>query len=199
MKFATLLASLISTALFISFNSHALTLQQSFNLAQQGDPEILSAKAEYDASVENIPQARSALLPNLKLDVFSGNNDQITSDAFGGGFYTDGNLNTDNEGYRLTLTQSLYNHQYYKQLDQAKASVAQAAAYYSAQQQALLIRVADAYFNVLAAGDSLRFATAEKRAVAKQLLQTQKRFEVGLIAITDVKEAQAQYDITFAQ
>lgn len=199
MKFATLTVSLFITSFFISFNSHALTLQQSVELAQQDDPEILAAKADYQASIEYIPQARSALLPNIKLDVFSGNSDSTTSDAFGGSFGTDGNNNTDNQGYRLTLSQSLYNHQYYKQLDQAKASVAQAAAYYSAQQQALLIRVADAYFSVLAAEDNLRFATSEKKAVAKQLQQTKKRFEVGLIAITDVKEAQAQSDITFAQ
>jgi len=199
MKFATLIASLISTASLVSFNSHALSLKESFALAQQSDPEIQTARADYDASVENIPQARSALLPNLKLDVFSGNNDQVTTDASGAGLYPTNDENTDSQGYRLTLSQSLYNHQFYKQLDQAKASVAQAAAFYSAQQQNLLVRVADSYFKVLAAEDNLRFAIAEKKAVSRQLQQTKKRFEVGLIAITDVKEAQAQYDITVAQ
>jgi len=199
MKFVFLITSLATFSTLLSFNSHALSLQESFNLAQQGDPQILAAKAEFDAAAENIPQARSALLPQLSLDVFSGNSNTETLNAFGVGAYTDGTSDTDNQGYQLTLTQSLYNHQYYKQLDQAKASVARAAAFYSAQQQELLIRVADLYFKVLAAQDNHRFTIAEKKAVARQLEQTKKRFEVGLIAITDVKEAQAQFDITAAQ
>ena len=200
MKFTSLKLSLLIATASISLNSHALSLQESFEMAQQGDPQILAAKFEYEAAAENIPQARSFLLPKITLDINTGNTDRTTSNAFGTSTsYVDGSSDTDNQGYQLTLTQNLYNHQLYKQLDQAKASVAQAAAYYSAQQQALLIRVADTYFKVLAAEDNLRFAIAEKAAVAKQLQQTQKRFEVGMIAITDVKEAQAQYDITVAQ
>jgi len=197
MKFVNFLTSLATFSTLISFSSHALTLEESFNLAQHGDPQILAAKAQFDAAAENIPQARSALLPQVSLDVFSGNTDRQASNIINS--YPATTSDTDNQGYQLTLTQSLYNHQLYKQLDQAKASVAQAAAFYSAQQQELLIRVADLYFKVLAAQDSHRFAVAEKKAVAKQLEQTKKRFEVGLIAITDVKEAQAEFDITVAQ
>lgn len=198
MKLSNLFASLLISTFFINSSSYALTLQESFELAEQGDPEILAAKASYDAVVEEIPLAKSALLPNIKLDLFTGNNDQTTSNADDVVFFN-GSSDIDNQGYKLTLTQPLYNHQLYKLLDQAKASVAQAAANYSAQQQALAIKVADHYFKVLAAGDNLNFANAEKKAVSKQLLQTTKRFEVGLIAITDVKEAQAQFDITAAQ
>lgn len=198
MKMSNLIASLLMSTAAISSSSHALSLQESFELAQQGDPEILSAKANYDAAVEEIPQARAALLPNITLDLFTGNGDQTISNQVGA-YYTDGNSDVDNQGYKLTLTQTLYNHQFYKLLDQAKASVAQAAASYSSQQQALIIKVADSYFKVLAADDNLSFAKAEEKAVSKQLQQTKKRFEVGLIAITDVKEAQAQYDITAAQ
>lgn len=199
MKFVIIMTSLMTGFIFTA-SSHALSLQESYELAQQGDPTIMAAKAQYQAATENIPQARSALLPQIKLDFYTGNSDQTTSNAFGtSSSYQNGTSDTDNQGYQLTLTQSLYNHQYYKLLDQAKASVAQAAAFYSAQQQELLIRVAEQYFEVLAAEDGLRFAIAEKKAVEKQLEQTKKRFEVGLIAITDVKEAQAQFDITVAQ
>lgn len=198
MKLSNLIASFLISTFYISSSSYALTLQESFELAEQGDPEILAAKAGYDAAAEEIPLAKSALLPNIKLDLFTGNNDQTTSNADGVVFVND-SRDIDNQGYSLTLTQPLYNHQIYKLLDQAKASVAQAAANYSAQQQALAIKVADNYFKVLAAEDNLNFAISEKKAVARQLLQTKKRFEVGLIAITDVKEAQAQYDITSAQ
>jgi len=199
MKKAAFISALLISSLTASINSHALSLKQSFELAQNGDPEILAAKAQYDAAAEAIPQAKSALLPNLKLDVFSGNGEQSNTNTSGSFFTTPGDSDIDNQGYKLTLTQTLYNHQHYKLLDQAKASVAQAAAHYSAQQQALLVRVADRYFKVLAAQDSLNFAQAEKKAVSKQLIQTKKRFEVGLIAITDVREAQAQHDITAAQ
>lgn len=196
MKSGLITASVLAG--MFSLSSHALTLQESYQLASQSDPTILAAKADYDAVAENIDQARSALLPQITLDVFTGNNELTTSNAFGT-YYTDGTSDTDSTGYKLTLNQSLYNHQYYKLLDQAKASVAQAAASYNSQLQNLLLRVAEQYLAVLAAQDSLRFANAEKKAVAKQLEQTKKRFEVGLIAITDVKEAQAQYDLTVAQ
>jgi len=198
MKSVFVITTLLAGSLLTSVNSYALSLQESFELAQQSDPEILSARAEYEAAAENIPQARSALLPQISLDIFAANNEQKTSNA-SGIFLPNGDSEMDNKGYELSITQSLYNHQYYKLLDQAKASVAQAAAFYSAQQQELLLRVAEQYFDVLAAEDNLRFARAEKKAVAKQLEQTKKRFEVGLIAITDVKEAQAQFDLTAAQ
>lgn len=199
MKLVFIMMSLVAGSLLSSFSSFALSLQESFERAQQSDPEIQAAKAEYEAAAENIPQARSALLPQITLDVFAGNSDRTTSNATDSFLAQSGSSDIDNQGYQLTLTQSLYNHQYYKLLDQAKASVASAAAFYSAQQQQLLIRVAEQYFDVLAAEDNLRFARAEKKAVAKQLEQTKKRFEVGLIAITDVKEAQAQFDLTAAQ
>lgn len=192
-KTATL-AFFVTAAL--SGTSNALSLKESFDLAQQSDPQIMAAEAGYHAAMENIPQVRSALLPQLSLDIFAGNTDSEVTNISGS--YTDTSGKTDSEGYQLTLNQTIYNHQFYKQLDQAKASVAQAAAFYAAQRQELLIRVAEAYFNVLAANDNLQFAIAEKTAIARQLEQTQKRFEVGLIAITDVKEAQAQYDITVA-
>ncbi|MCK5336846.1 MAG: TolC family protein, partial [Gammaproteobacteria bacterium] len=95
MKLSQLITSLLITTVFISLSSHALSLQESFELAQQGDPGILAAKAEYDAAVEEIPQARAALLPNLKLDFFAGNGDQTTTNAIGS-FYTDGTTDTDN-------------------------------------------------------------------------------------------------------
>jgi len=198
MKSVFVITTLLAGSLLTPVNSYALSLQESFELAQQSDPEILSARAEYEAASENIPQARSALLPQISLDVFVGNSEQTTSNA-SGSFYNDGTEDNDSQGYKLTIDQTLYNHQYYKTLDQTKASVAQAAAFYSAQQQELLLRVAKQYLDVLAAEDNLSFANAEKKAVAKQLEQTKKRFEVGLIAITDVKEAQAQFDLTVAQ
>jgi outer membrane protein len=84
------------------------------------------------------------------------------------------------------------------QLRRANASVAKADAEYAAARQALVLRVAEAYFDVLAANSNLEFTEAAKRAIGQQLHQTQQRFEVGLIAITDVHEAQAGYDEALA-
>jgi len=97
------------------------------------------------------------------------------------------------------LTQPVYHHDYWVGLRQADATVAQAEADYGVAKQDLMIRLASGYFDLLAAQDNLDFARAEKEATARQLEQAKQRFEVGLIAITDVHEAQAQYDLTVAQ
>jgi outer membrane protein len=97
------------------------------------------------------------------------------------------------------LTQTIYNAQTSAQVDSAEASVLQAAANLKVAEQDLVIRVATSYFAILSAQDSVKFARAEQNAIARQLEQAQKRFEVGLIAITDVHEAQALYDSSQAQ
>ena len=80
----------------------------------------------------------------------------------------------------------------------ANKTVAQAEIDYLSAEQNLIVRVANAYFNVLAAQDTLESEQAARQAIEKQLDQAQKRFEVGLIAITDVQEAQAAYDQSVA-
>ena len=99
----------------------------------------------------------------------------------------------------MSISQALYHHDFYVQLRQAKNSVARAKIDLDAAHQDLMIRTADAYFNVLAAQDTLTFRKSEKEAIERQLEQAKKRFEVGLIAITDVKEAQASYDLSVAR
>ena len=87
----------------------------------------------------------------------------------------------------------------FRRLNQSESQVAAAEAGYLADEQGLVLRVAEAYFDAVAAADALEFAVAEKRAISRQLEQAQKRFEVGLSAITDVQEAQARYDLTVAE
>jgi outer membrane protein len=98
----------------------------------------------------------------------------------------------------VQLRQSVFRWDEWVQLSQAGKQSAQADVDYEAAQQDLVIRVADAYFNVLAAEDTLASEQAAKDAIGRQLEQAQKRFEVGLIAITDVQEAQAAYDQALA-
>lgn len=169
---------------------------QAFEQAQKDDPQILSAEYEYLATSEARPQARAALLPNISLDVFAAKHSSEITDQ---STLISTSDRYDAEGYSLSLTQSLYNHGYWLQWQQADLSVAIGEAKVNAARQDLIVRVAQAYYSVLAAQDNLKFATAEKESISKQLEQNKQRFDVGLIAITDVKESQAQYDLSVAQ
>ena len=169
---------------------------QAYEQAQKDDPRILAAEFQYQATRETLPQARAALLPNVSLDVFTGkHNTETTVQATS---ITTANR-YDREGFTLSLSQSLYNHAYWLQVLQADIYVAIGEVNVNAARQELIVRTAQAYYNVLAAQDNLKFATAEKESIGKQLEQNQQRLNVGLIAITDVKESQAQYDLSVAQ
>lgn len=173
-----------------------LDFMQAFEQAQKDDPQILAAEYEYQATYEALPQARAALLPNVTLDVFASKH-SAESTAVTTQITSSDDYNRD--GYTLSLTQSLYNHGYWLQWQQADLTVAIGEARVNTARQDLIVRVAQAYYNLLAAQDNLKFATAEKEAIGKQREQNRQRFNVGLIAITDVKESQAQYDLSVAQ
>jgi outer membrane protein len=189
---------LFSLLLMGSQQSLALDFLQAYELAQQSDPDIQAARYEYESILDSRPQARAALLPNLTLDIFA---QQVEQDSNRPTTTTTTTTTRDYDasGYRLSLVQSIYQHDLYLTLEQTDLSIASAAASYDAAKQALILRVAEAYYAVLAAGDNLAFARAEKNAIGEQLEQARRRFEVGLIAITDVKESQAQYDLSVAQ
>jgi outer membrane protein len=184
------------TALFIglacaasSSLANAEDLLSVYQQAQANDPVVLRAHAQFLAIEEGIEQARSVLLPQIngsasytdsKNEFFDGTN--ITSQT------------NDNFSYGATLTMELYRHSTWLQLDNAKKLAHQSDISYQVAKQDLIVRVTEAYFNVLSAKDDLEFSIAEKAAIERQLEQTKQRFSVGLTAITDVHEAQAQYD-----
>ncbi|MDD3518908.1 MAG: TolC family outer membrane protein [Chromatiales bacterium] len=194
MKLKALVASLTLLAA-TSAGAQVADLQTVYELALQNDSELRAAEATYRAALENRPIARAALLPQISLSASRTHNETDVSPD--GAPSSDYGYDTDD--YRLTLNQSVYDYRNWVQLKQADLGTYAAGATRDAARQNLIVRVAQAYFDVLAAEDSLTFAKAEKEAVARQLEQTQRRFEVGLIAITDVKESQAQYDLTVAQ
>jgi outer membrane protein len=103
------------------------------------------------------------------------------------------------KGYNLTLTQPVFHADAFAQSEQADALVNQAESQFKAEELALAIRVSERYFEILAAQDNLTFAKAEHEAIGKQLEQTKQRFNVGLIAITDVHESQARFDLSTTQ
>ncbi|TVQ69661.1 TolC family outer membrane protein [Ectothiorhodospira sp. BSL-9] len=188
-----LLASLFVSLTTAAAPLYAADLLEVYRTAQDRDAELRAAEAEFRAALQARPQARSALLPQIEGTL--------------GYAYTDTDVDGDGRGsfdfqtrsFELSLNQTIYDHANYVALRQADLGIAQATAVRDAARQQLILRVAEAYFGVLSAKDNLSFAEAEKEAIGRQLEQADRRFEVGLIAITDVKEAQAQFDLSVAE
>lgn len=183
----------LSAALCFSSVSFAENILDIYQLAKDNDPEYKAAQAGYQADSEVRAQAKSILLPQINANVY---NTDITTEVTSP---SSPSVDYETEGYSLNLTQSIYHHDYYIALDQADARVAQAISNLQDAEQSLIIRVAQSYFDVLAAIDNEVFAKAEKKAIGEQLQQAKQRFNVGLTAITDVHEAQARYDQSVAQ
>ncbi len=180
------LASLIALT-SISYSVHADNLLQIYQTAKIKDPTILKSKAQYDVYLEKVSEANAALLPQIGFGLNAGYTSASEDEA-----------TNSNYGANLSLSQSLYNGSYWQQLDLAEKQATQFATIYGYAAQDLLLRTSTAYFNVLRADEAVKSVQANKRAVERQLEQTKQRFEVGLIAITDVHEAQAEYDRTNA-
>lgn len=175
---------------------YALNLSEVVALAAKNDAGFQIATAEYTAITERQPQSLSALLPNINLNFYATDTDRETTNATGS--FTDGKSNFDSNGFTLSLSQTLFNKKLFDALDQSEAEIAQALASLQAAKLEMIVRAATAYFEVLAAKDNLDFAQSEKHAIKLQLEQSTERFNAGLIAITDVKESQAQFDIVTA-
>ena len=153
----------------------------------------LEARDNALAVAEGIPQARAALwLPTVSFTAGASRvrQDIRLEDAFG----ADGVVNFSTKNYRVNVQQPIYNHERIVALAQADKRLQQAQFEVMVAHQDLLLRVAERYFDLLAARDNLSFAQAERESLWRQLEQARQRFEVGLIAITDVQEAQAGYD-----
>lgn len=197
LKLKNLAHLFIFSAGLTSLPLHALDLVEALELAQQNDVVLQAAQAEYIAISETESQSSAALLPSVSLDLFAQKTTSETSNATGG--FTNGTKDFTTDGYTLSLQQTLYNQQLFDTMQASESISAQALASFEAAKQALILRLAQAYFAVLAAEDNVAFAEAEKKANERLLKQNQERFKVGLIAITDVKEAQANYDSAVAQ
>jgi len=188
----TLLNSLVCAAIgLLSLQVNAENLQNIYQLALKKDPQVLKTAAQRDASVAAVDISKASFLPTIgfrsditKSRVSTSNASGTTGTSYGNG---------------ITLTQSVFDWGDWSRLSTAEKQALQGQTYYNAALQGLIVRVSQAYFNVLSANDDLTFVVAEKRAVERQLEQTKQRFAVGLTAITDVHEAQAQYDSVVAR
>lgn len=171
------------------------SLLEVYQHAKVNDAQLKISEAGYLAALEAKPQILSALKPRIDLGANASYNLQYTGRTLRGDD-GDGFLNL---GYELSITKPLINRKLKAQVEQVDASILQAKVLLEADAQDLIIRVAEAYFQYLNAIDTLSFAKAEKNAIGRQLNQVKAYFEAGRSAITDVKEAQARYDLTNAQ
>ncbi len=179
--------------------AQAASLLEIYQQALQGDPLIHEAEARRLAAQEAIPQARGVLLPQI-----SATGDWTTANVSGTNFSITNNRadtfdqESDSTNWGFGLRQTLFRWDQIVNLKRADKTVAKAEAVREAAQQDLIVRVAQRYFDVLAAEDRLSSITADRDAIARQLEQAKQRFDVGLIAITDVQESQAAYDQSVA-
>jgi outer membrane protein len=184
--------------LLLPLAAAAEDLFQVYRDAQRYDAAYSAARLALEAGREKLPQGRALVLPTLNL----------TGNATRSRFDVDSNdpaisasflRSTNSASYALTLTQPLYRPQNWYQYEQGEFQVRQAEASFGLAYQDLVIRVSQAYFDGLAAIDTLNLVRAQKAAISEQLAQAKRNFEVGTATITDTHEAQARFDLSSAQ
>lgn len=172
---ATLLCAAISSSV------QAGSLNEIYQQALVNDPQLKAAQAASLAGQEALPQARAGLLPSIDLN---GNTTWTES----------GDFRFNNHGYTVTLSQPLFAASAWFAYKQGQAQSRSAELQFAQAQQNLILRSVESYLNVLRAQTTLNTTRAEERAIKRRLDQVNAQYEVGLIAITDVHEAQASFD-----
>lgn len=203
-----LIAVLMASA-FLSLNAQAADLIQVYQQALANDAVYASARASLAVGRERVPQGRAGLLPTVGLSGAYTRNDASFSPFNEGALITlpDGttgvvgsNLSIVNSNqYTLALSQPLFRWDRWQTYEQSKLQQSITEAQFAQAQQDLITRVSQAYFDVLAAQDTLESTRAQKTATTEQLASAKRNFEVGTQTITDTHEAQAAYDLVVAQ
>jgi outer membrane protein len=182
----------IALTLALAPAAHATNLSDVFRDAQTYDAQYAAARAAREAGQEKAAQGRAGLLPNVNL----GGNvryNSVESSLPGG------DADYDSNGLSLTAAQPLFRKQNLVQYQQAREQVRIADMQFRVAEQDLILRVAQAYFDVLQSQDNIAFIDAQKAAITEQLAAAKRNFEVGTATITDTHEAQARYDLAIAQ
>jgi outer membrane protein len=191
------LAIALGAAMGVVLPAAAEDLLQIYHEAIAHDPTLASAQATWLATQENVPQARASLLPSVTLAANANYTD------FRERLHTDPSVpftqNYPQYQYTVTASQPLYRKQYLVALDQAKQTLGQSDYVLSSAQQDLIVRVAQAYFDVLLTRFNIELTESQKAAVSENLAQAKRNFEVGTATITDTNDAQAKYDQIVAQ
>lgn len=188
-------ALVLTGMLVAAFSTKAADLLQVYREALANDAQYQAARATVEAGREKVPQGLAGLLPTIGVAANTvWNENKYRTDELG---HAHKEYNTN--GYNVSLSQPLFRWQNIVQYDQSKLQVAQAEANFAQASQDLILRVAQAYFDVLYAQENLRAVRANKQAISQQLEQAKKYFEVGTATITDTHEAQSRFDLASAQ
>lgn len=170
-----------------------------YQSALASDPKLRSAEANRNAIRERLPQARAGLLPQIATSASLNRNDQkVITDSFvfsqpaGKATYSSGE-------YRLNLSQSIYNGALLAGVRLAGADVERAEAEYAAARQELMVRVAQAYFDVLLAQEALALIRAEKETLTRQFESADARLKAGLAPVTELNDTRARFQLVVAQ
>lgn len=179
--------------------SFALDLQQAYDAAVRNDAQIRASRAAADAARERLPQAVAQLRPNVSASVGRNYNDLISEgrNVLGQGTKTESNYFSGNK--TLSVRQPLYRPYQLAAVRQAEAQVQEADASLERDEQGLVVRLGEAYFEALLAEDQLNLVLSQKATYAKQLDAARKGFDAGSGTRTDIDEAQARLDMTIAQ
>jgi len=189
----TQLASLIA-GICLTIDAQAMTLLEAFNAAQAYDSQLASARGARDAAREKSTQGFAGLLPTVSA---TANMNRINAHVTSTG--VDRTIDYTQEVYQLQLRQPIYNRNNFDVYEQSKLQVTAGEIQYEQARNDLSLRVAQAYFDVLAAQDVISFIRAQKAAITEQLESAKRNFEVGTATITDTHEAQARFDLALAQ
>ncbi|MFY9314595.1 MAG: TolC family outer membrane protein [Burkholderiales bacterium] len=182
---------------FAAAPAAAEDLLQVYRDAKAYDAQYAASRHSLQAGLEKLPQGRALLLPTLNL---SGNTTATRIDGYFRNSSAPPSLrDVHSYGYTLSFAQPVFRAQNWAQHDQAEQQVRQAEASFGQASQDLILRVTQAYVDVLAAQDNLALVNAQKAAIGEQLAQAKRNFEVGTATITDTHEAQARFDLTTAQ
>jgi outer membrane protein len=178
--------------------AHSSDLMAIYREALEQDAQYSSARAAHQAAQEKLPQGRAGLLPTV---TFSGVRrrqfiDRGESIGLGGATLPPGSVTIDNQSLTVTATQPIYRKENFAIYEQAKIQVVQADLQFVLAAQDLILRVAQAYFDILTAQINIEVAEAQKKAIGEQLAQAKRNFEVGTATIVDTYEAQARFDLT---
>src|SRR5712692_505734 len=176
----------------------AADLLQIYRDALANDSTYASARATRDAGLESLPQGLAQILPTVNATAFTQYND-VAIGFRGAAPEQYLNRQGNSNGYTVTLTQPLFNWQNIQVYKEAGFKAVQAEATFGQATQDLIVRAAQAYFDVLASQDSLAFIQGQKVAISEQLAQAKRNFEVGTATITDTHEAQARFDLATSQ
>ena len=180
-------------------SAQAEDLLEIYQLALTNDPRYRAADSTYLADKQNLQQARAVLRPTINATADRSRIDIETETDTGIVSRPAGDADINRTVFELTLTQPIYNRALFAGLRQARAEVRRADAQFAAARQDLIIRVAEAYFGLLATLDNVELAGAEKAANARQLEVAEGRLSVGLATITDVHDARARFQLARAQ